>query len=179
MIISLIGFMGCGKSSVGKELKRLLSCDLIDLDDYVENMTGRRIPEIFETDGEEAFRELEYKALEEIFSLHPAKTAKEEVKGTTELILCLGGGTLTKPAAADLVKSHCRNFYLRASVDELVTDLEGRTENRPLLKGKQLRSRVTELLSTRENLYETAADEIIDVEGLLFPEIADRIIRRI
>ena len=56
--ISLIGFMGSGKSSVGKELAKLLpSMELIDLDSYIEAMTGRTIPEIFENEGEAAFRE--------------------------------------------------------------------------------------------------------------------------
>ncbi len=175
MIISLTGFMGCGKSSVGKELKRLLSCELVDLDDYVCQMTGRTIPEIFSTDGEATFRQMELKALHEIFESYP-QIVDNSSRQKTALILCLGGGTLTQEAAAQLVRNYCRCFYLRASVDELVCDLEGRTEHRPLLKGHDLRSRVTELLGKREALYEKSADIIIDVDGLLYHEIADQIL---
>ena len=178
MIISLIGFMGCGKSSVGKELKRLLSCDLVDLDDYVEAMTGRTISEIFETEGEAAFRQLEWQALNEIFQSYPQivdNSEKEEI----DLILSLGGGTLTQEAAAKLVKEKSLCFYLRASVDELVADLEGRTENRPLLRGYDLRQRVEELFSSRSVLYEKSADIIVDVDGLLYHEIAEKITDKI
>ena len=67
--ISLIGFMGCGKSSVGKILATLLpECRLIDLDTYIEEKQGKNIPEIFNEYGEAAFRRMEREALEEIFS---------------------------------------------------------------------------------------------------------------
>ncbi len=63
MIISLTGFMGCGKSSVGRELSRLLCCPFMDLDSVIEEKSGRKIPEIFATDGEAAFRQMEVQNL--------------------------------------------------------------------------------------------------------------------
>ena len=63
MIIALIGFMGCGKSSVGRELARLLCCPFMDLDEVIEERSGRSIPEIFASDGEAAFRQMEVEAL--------------------------------------------------------------------------------------------------------------------
>ena len=68
MIISLTGFMGCGKSSVGRRLSELLCCPFMDLDDVIVESTGRSIPEIFETDGEAAFRKMEQEALMGILS---------------------------------------------------------------------------------------------------------------
>jgi len=64
MIISLTGFMGCGKSSVGRKLSELLCCPFMDLDDIIEERAGRRIPEIFSSEGEAEFRRMEAEALE-------------------------------------------------------------------------------------------------------------------
>ena len=74
MIISLIGFMGCGKSSVGRRLSELLCCRFMDLDDVVEEVAGRSIPEIFATDGELAFRQKELEALKTIVGGWMSKT---------------------------------------------------------------------------------------------------------
>ena len=68
MVISLTGFMGCGKSSVGRRLSELLCCPFMDLDDVIEERSGRRIPEIFESDGEAVFRRIELETLREIIS---------------------------------------------------------------------------------------------------------------
>ena len=69
MIISLTGFMGCGKSSVGRELSQLLCCPFMDLDQVIEEREGRSIPEIFASEGEEAFRAMELGTLKEIVGL--------------------------------------------------------------------------------------------------------------
>ena len=66
MIISLTGFMGCGKSSVGRRLSELLCCPFMDLDQVIEEREGRTIPEIFSQNGEPAFRQMELKALKSI-----------------------------------------------------------------------------------------------------------------
>ena len=66
MIISLTGFMGCGKSSVGRKLSELLCCPFMDLDDVIVEREGRSIPEIFASDGEAAFRRMELEALKAV-----------------------------------------------------------------------------------------------------------------
>ena len=68
MIISLTGFMGCGKSSVGRRLSELLCCSFMDLDDVIVERAGRSIPEIFATDGEAVFRQMEHDALQDIIA---------------------------------------------------------------------------------------------------------------
>ena len=68
MIIALTGFMGCGKSSVGRELSTLLGIPVVDLDRYIEQMAGKKIPDIFAESGESGFRELETDALYEVLS---------------------------------------------------------------------------------------------------------------
>ena len=168
--ISLIGFMGSGKSSVGKELSKLLpEMELIDLDDYIEAMTGRTIPEIFGSEGESAFRELERTALENIFMTG-------ELTGTS-YILSLGGGTVTTEACRRMIRRNTTCFYLRASIDTLVSNLEQWPGDRPMLRGRNgLRARVKELMATRGPVYEETAHHIIDVDGNDYPAAAEKIL---
>lgn len=126
--ISLIGFMGCGKSSVGKILASLLpDCHLIDLDTYIEEKQGKIIPEIFNEYGEAAFRRMEREALEEIFRDPDRPRA----------ILSLGGGTVTSGQCRQLIRRHTDCFYLRATTDTLLSNLEGHSEGRPMLSSVQ------------------------------------------
>ncbi len=157
--ISLIGFMGSGKSSVGKEISKLLpGMEFIDLDDYIEAMTGMSIPEIFEKQGEAAFRAMEQEALEIIFMTN-------ELTGE-DCILSLGGGTVTTEACRRMIRRNTTCFYLKASVDTLVHNLETWPGDRPMLKtGKDLRSRVEELMASRSKLYESTAHHVIDVDS--------------
>ncbi len=126
--ISLIGFMGCGKSSVGKCLAALLpECRLIDLDTYIEEKEGKNIPEIFNEYGEAAFRRMEREALEEIFS----------ATDRPRTILSLGGGTVTSEPCRQLIRQHTDCFYLRATTDTLLAALKGHSEGRPMLSSAQ------------------------------------------
>ena len=151
--------MGSGKSSVGKELAKLLpSMELIDLDSYIEAMSDRTIPEIFDTEGEEAFRQMERSALEDIFMTGDLTGAS--------YILSLGGGTVMTEACRRMIRRHTTCFYLKASVETLVRNLETWPGDRPMLKGgKSLRSRVEELMATRSPIYEKTAHHIINVDG--------------
>lgn len=177
--ISLIGFMGCGKSSVGKILASLLpDCHLIDLDSYIEEKQGKNIPEIFNEYGEAAFRRMEREALEEIFSDPDRPRA----------ILSLGGGTVTSGQCRQLIRRHTDCFYLRATTDTLLSNLEGHSEGRPMLNPTQpveapstevssereaLRRRIESLMQTRSPQYIATAHHIIDIDGLSFAQIAE------
>lgn len=177
--ISLIGFMGCGKSSVGKELASLLpECRLIDLDTYIEEKQGKNIPEIFNEYGEAAFRRMEREALEEIFSAPDRPRA----------ILSLGGGTVTSKQCRQLVRQHTDCFYLRATTDTLLDNLEGHSDGRPMLNPTQpveapstevssereaLRRRIESLMQTRSPQYLDTAHHIIDIDGQTFAQIAE------
>ena len=120
--------MGCGKSSVGKILATLLpECRLIDLDTYIEEKQGKNIPEIFNEYGEAAFRRMEREALEEIFS----------DKSRPRAILSLGGGTVTSEQCRQLIRQHTDCFYLRATTDTLLDNLEGHSDSRPMLNPVQ------------------------------------------
>lgn len=177
--ISLIGFMGCGKSSVGKILATLLpECRLIDLDTYIEEKQGKNIPEIFNEYGEAAFRRMEREALEEIFS----------DKSRPRAILSLGGGTVTSEQCRQLIRQHTDCFYLRATTDTLLDNLEGNSDGRPMLNPTQpveaqstetssereaLRRRIESLMQTRSPQYLATANHIIDINGLSFAQIAE------
>lgn len=120
--------MGCGKSSVGKILASLLpDCHLIDLDTYIEEKRGKNIPEIFNEYGEAAFRRMEREALEEIFS----------DKSRPRAILSLGGGTVTSEQCRQLIRQHTDCFYLRATTDTLLDNLEEHSDGRPMLNPVQ------------------------------------------
>lgn len=202
--ISLIGFMGCGKSSVGKELASLLpDCHLIDLDTYIEEKQGNNIPEIFNEYGEAAFRRMEREALEEIFS----------DKSRPRAILSLGGGTVTSEQCRQLIRQHTDCFYLRATTDTLLGNLKGHSEGRPMLSFVQpvrfdklsdrmgnytnnqttvaepveapsteaskereaLRHRIESLMQTRSPQYLATAHNIIDIDNQTFAQIAAKI----
>ena len=173
--ISLIGFMGCGKSSVGKILATLLpECRLIDLDTYIEEKQGKDIPEIFNEYGEAAFRRMEREALEEIFS-DPSRP---------RTILSLGGGTVTSESCRQLIRWHTDCFYLRATTGTLLSNLEGHSEGRPMLSSALppsteipnekdgLRQRIESLMRTRSPQYLATAHHIIDIDGQTFAQIA-------
>ena len=177
--ISLIGFMGCGKSSVGKILATLLpERGLIDLDTYIEEKQGKDIPEIFNEYGEAAFRRMEREALEEIFS-DPARP---------RAILSLGGGTVTSEPCRQLIRRHTDCFYLRASTDTLLGNLAGHSAGRPMLSSVQpiritempneqdtLHHRIESLMQARSPQYLATAHHIIDIDGQSFAQIATQI----
>lgn len=172
----MTGFMGCGKSSVGKELAALLPewC-LIDLDTYIEEKQGKGIPELFNEYGEAAFRRMESEALKAIFS----DTSRPRA------IISLGGGTVTSEECRRLIRRYTECFYLRATTDTLLDNLEGHSASRPMLAsatGKSiftereaLRQRIEALMHTRSSQYLATAHHIIDIDGQTFAHIAAQI----
>ena len=168
--------MGCGKSSVGRKLSALLSCSYTDLDTYIEKKQGMSIPEIFDTEGEAAFRKMELKALSEI-----VESASLEKDGNAMHILSLGGGTIMTAECADIIHNQTVCIYIRASVDTLTNHLEKEAEGRPMLKSStdrniSLRGRIEELMDARAETYEKTAQIIIDSDGKEVDEIALEII---
>lgn len=161
MLVALTGFMGSGKTTVGRVLADALGCPFWDLDDIIVRKAGRSIPEIFEADGEAGFRRLEKKALEQTLSKYAESTA----------ILALGGGSVTVPGAIELLQSKTLCIYLRAKEETLLARLEGQTAGRPLAD-----ENVVTRLSQREPLYESAAHITIDTDGLTPDQISDEII---
>ena len=168
MIVSLSGAMGCGKSTVGECLAQALGWPYIDLDAYIEEMAGAGIPEIFSARGEEAFREMEEKALGRLCSA--AGLCGES------MVLSLGGGTLMRGGCRDIVRDSCFNIYLSATPETLARRLQGETGGRPLLGGTgSLEEKITGLLNQRKEVYEQAADLTVQVDGKSPEDIVDEI----
>jgi shikimate kinase len=121
MIISLVGYMGSGKSHISKILSEKLDFKLIDLDKEISKRNKLTIPEIFEKKGEIQFRKLEREALEEIL-------ATEE-----NVILSLGGGTPVYYNNMEIINHNSKSVFLRASVATLSERLSKQKEKRPLI----------------------------------------------
>ena len=161
MMITLTGFMGSGKTTVGKVLADFLGCPFMDLDDLIVKKAGKSIPEIFTEDGEAAFRQLEARLLRQTVEKYTENT----------VVLALGGGAVTAPASAALLREKTVCIYLRATLETLQSRLEGETAGRPLADAS-----LADLLAAREPLYEQTAHVIIDTDGLSPDEVADEII---
>ena len=157
----LTGFMGSGKSSIGRELQTLLGCSFGDLDEIVERREGRTVRELFAGGGEEAFRKAELDAL-------------RSLAWDDDMILALGGGTLMQKEVGQLLQGVTK-IYLRTSGEELVARLEGCAETRPMLHEKSIH----ELLEARIPVYEQTADITADTDGRTPWEIAVDIARKL
>lgn len=152
MIISLLGFMGSGKSSIGRRLAKELGWPCIDLDDYIVEKEKMEINAIFREYGEEYFRELETKHLKSI------------VESAHDIILALGGGApCTKENWNYLEKT--RSVYLKRSEEYLFDNLKEKKAKRPLIKemnDDQLRELIATKLAEREGFY-NQAEFVIDI----------------
>ena len=181
--------MGCGKSSVGRRLSELLCCPFMDLDAVIEQQTGRSIPEIFATDGEAAFRQMELEVLESVLkqslpsqAMGPSlcgqrgSTVLEHSLKPSTAIVSLGGGTVMTPECAELVREQTMCIYLRTSVDTLVDRLSDEAGGRPLLQGDDLHTRIETLMKQRSHIYESTAHHIIDTDSFSIDEVAQSIL---
>lgn len=161
MLITLTGFMGSGKTTVGRILADALGCPFLDLDDLIVKKAGKSIPDIFAQDGEPAFRQLEARLLRQTVEKYGESTA----------VLSLGGGAVTTPASATLLHEKTVCIYLRATLDTLLERLAGESAGRPLADAS-----LAERLAAREPLYEKTAHVVIDTDGLTPEDVSDEII---
>ncbi len=156
--VILIGFMGCGKSSVALKLSYRMKQPMTDTDRLIEKKQGKTIKEIFEQDGEEAFRSMETEALRSL-----KETAKSQ-------IISVGGGTPMKEENRALLKEIGKVVYLRAKPETLYERVKADT-NRPLLQCDDPLLKIRTLLEERKEAYEAAADLIVDVDDKNFGQI--------
>lgn len=146
--IVLIGFMGAGKTEVGRSLAERLGMDFFDVDAEIEKGQGRTVWEIFYTETEEGFRRIEAKEIESAALLDG-------------YVIACGGGAVLRPDNVAALKSHGTFVYLKADPAELAERLRDDT-SRPLLKGTNRREAINGLLREREALYESTADITVD-----------------
>ncbi len=145
MNIILCGFMGSGKTVVGKELSRILGRKFIDTDEYIEQQNGVSIKAIFASRGEDYFRELEHNACKELAS-------------EKSCVISTGGGALTFERNVEILKQSGKVVFLDASF-EVICERIGNNTNRPLF---QDRDKAKLLFDERHEKYAKAADFIID-----------------
>jgi shikimate kinase len=152
--------MGSGKSTVGKQLSHVLQCPLFDTDSLIEMRRDKSIADIFAAEGEEKFREYEYRLLLEL-----ANAPRPSV------IVC-GGGTPCFADAMDILNAHSATVYLQAPMELLYARLKNEVLQRPLLQGKgDLKTFIAELLAQREPFYQKA-ERTIAIEKKTVEEIA-------
>lgn len=137
MIITLTGFMGCGKSRVGRELATMTGFTFLDLDRVVTARAGRSIREIFE-EGEARFREIELECLENCLR-------------QDNLVLALGGGTITVPRAMEMILGRSVCVFLKADMETILERVGRNRNNRPLFDES-----AAELYRNRLPLYSRA-----------------------
>ena len=146
MIIYLIGYMGAGKTTFGKQIARKLGMTFIDSDDYIVEKFHSSINEIFEIHGEKEFRKMEREALEEISLQENA-------------VVATGGGLPCFYDNMAYMKKHGICVYLKVDENELADRLDSIKASRPLLKDKsreELKQSVHDMLQTREPYYNRA-----------------------
>lgn len=160
--IVLIGFMGSGKTSVGKQLAERLGYKFLDTDCLIENKAGAPISLIFESKGEEYFRDMESSILKDI------------LYDTRGGVISTGGGLPMRSENRDALKKFGRVVYLKGSKEILVQRLSKDT-TRPLLKGEDISKRVDQLLKERSHIYEELANQIIIIDDKSISEIVEEI----
>lgn len=164
--IVLIGFMGCGKTTVGMLLARMLSVPFLDTDERIEQIEGMKISRLFREKGEDYFRDAETGLIEELLS------------GQQERVISTGGGMPLRPVNAGLLKDLGSVVYLKASAGTVYERLKGKTD-RPLLAGSDPLGKIRMLLEQREPLYEAAADIVVGVDQKSPYEIADEVVEAV
>ncbi len=164
--IIMIGFMGAGKTSVGKHLARHLGLKFTDTDDLIVQEQHMPVNQIFAEQGEAYFRELETEML------------KKLMQAEERMVISVGGGLPMTQANQPLLKELGTVVYLRADVDTLMERLK-RDTSRPLLKGGNLREKITGLMDARESTYEKVADVQIHTDKKAFSEIVLEISEKI
>lgn len=160
--IFLIGYMGSGKSSIGKTLATQLGCDFIDLDIFIEKEYQMTIPQIFSTKGEKEFRSMEHNTLKKVID-------KKNV------IVACGGGTPCYNNNMELMNNNGNTVYIKMSADALVKRLLTLKEKRPLIENKteaELKVFVKRQLEKREDAYHQA-QYIVKGKDLNVIELAD------
>ena len=150
--IYLIGLMGVGKTTIGKQLAKALQRPFYDSDKVIEDSMGVNIPTIFSYEGEEGFRLREQGVIQELTAL-------------SGIILATGGGSVLRPENREALKSSGFVVYLHCSIDKILYRTRHDTQ-RPLLRTDNPRQRLHDLLAQRDPLYMECADFKIDSGAL-------------
>jgi len=164
MNIVLIGYRGTGKSVVGELLAMQLDMPLMGMDAQIVKKAGMPIPDIVEKSGWPGFRDIE-------------SEVARELAGLDNIIIDTGGGIIERPENIEALKINSRIFWLRASVDAIVSRIQEGTQRPALTAGKTFTEEVAEVLEQRIPKYKSAAQFEIDTDALTPEQVAERIIQ--
>ena len=168
MKIFLLGYMGSGKSYLGKQLSEKTGREFLDMDEVIENREGSSISEIFEKRGEIYFRKLERKVLEDL------------LKSKKPAVISLGGGTPCYGTNMELIKNDkdIVSFYLKWNIESLTERLSLEKDHRPMISHLENREKLEEFI--RKHLFERGfyynqSDHIVNCENKSAQQIIDEI----
>ncbi len=162
--IALIGLMGTGKSTVGRRLAKRINYGFFDTDDELQLSTGRTVRDIFATDGEEAFRDLE------------AQTLSDACARVEPLVIAVAGGGVLRQSNQLLISQMTHRIWLTADLDLITRRVSARAlkkqGHRPLLDDDP-RARLAQLHNERSAVYASLATSTVDVTDLKINEVVD------
>lgn len=160
--IYLIGPMGAGKTTIGRQLSELLKLEFIDSDHEIEARTGANIPWIFDVEGEDGFRAREEAVIRDLTQRHG-------------IVLATGGGVVMRETNRQQLHANGTVIYLATPVS-VQLERTARDRNRPLLQTPDPKKRLTELMAVRDPLYREAAHIVMPTDGGAAKDVAQRII---
>jgi 3-dehydroquinate synthase len=164
--VILIGFMGSGKTTVGKRLAERLGYDFVDTDSLIEELTKKSISEIFEVQGEAVFRSIEKKVIAEV------------VQKKNQVISC-GGGAVLYPENADRLRKSGKVILLSTSLETLYERLKPEISERPLLRTENPQEQIKSLLNKRSATYKKVAHFSVETDNKSVEEVVEEIIERL
>ena len=159
--IIFVGPMGAGKTTIGRQVAKVLGRKFFDSDKEIEKRTGASIPLIFELEKEEGFRKRESAMIEELAS-------KEDI------VLATGGGAVLNEQNRKILTNHGIVIYLCAPVEQLVKRT-AKDKNRPLLQTDDPKKTIRDLLEARDPLYREVANYVIETSGLSVAQVVGKL----
>lgn len=164
MRIILIGFMGVGKTTIGKIIAKKLKLNFVDMDNYIEKREGKSISKIFEEYGEQHFRELESESLKDLIKID-------------NIVISTGGGIITTKENSDILKKEKIVIFLDANTQTILNNLYKEIDKRPLLSNsKNVENTISNLLNQRYEKYNSICDIKIDINEKNIEEVVSQIL---
>lgn len=165
-LVTLIGYRGCGKTVVGRQLAQRLGWSFIDTDQTIEEQAGRTIREIFETDGEMAFRRMEADLLDDALAHQ-------------RCVISAGGGAVLARRNRKAIRSNGVCVWLTAPAEELQRRIEADTRSaaqRPELTNRSGLQEVEAVLQARLPVYEATAEHVVSTAGRSIEQVVDAVL---
>ena len=159
--IFLIGFMGTGKTTIANALNRKYDMEIIDMDANIEQEQNMAISEIFANQGEEFFRDLETKLI-------------YDLQNKDNVVVSCGGGAVLRQENVRAMKKSGKIILLNATAETILERVQN-SHNRPLLEGNKNVEYIRQLMSKRDDKYNSAADYVVDVDNRAVEDIAEEI----